>query len=55
MPNLVCVFREQLAYEASRDSAKDYLKKTHARYLPEAADGEVSSGNPRSSSYEDQQ
>lgn len=35
-------FREQLAYEANRDSAKDYLKKTHAKFLPVQTDGEVS-------------
>jgi hypothetical protein len=27
-------FREQLTYEADRDSAKQYLKKAHAKYLP---------------------
>jgi len=31
-------FREQLAYEADRDSAKQYLKKAHAKYLPAPSD-----------------
>ena len=28
---------EQLAYEADRDSAKAYLKKTHAKFIPDTA------------------
>lgn len=31
-------FREQLAYEADRDSAKQYLRKAHAKYLPAPSD-----------------
>ena len=27
---------EQLSYEADRDSAKDYLKKAHAKFIPES-------------------
>jgi hypothetical protein len=27
-------FRDQLAYEADRDSAKEYLKRAHAKFLP---------------------
>jgi hypothetical protein len=27
-------FNKQLAYEADRDSAKTYLKKTHAKFIP---------------------
>lgn len=34
-------FRGQLAYEADRDSAKLYLKKAHAKYLPSPADEAV--------------
>jgi hypothetical protein len=31
-------FSKQLTYEADRDSAKAYLKKTHARFIPETTD-----------------
>jgi len=27
---------KQLAYEADRDSAKSYLRKTHAKFIPDA-------------------
>jgi hypothetical protein len=26
---------QQLAYEADRDSAKEYLRKTHSRFIPD--------------------
>ena len=35
-------FREQLAYEANRDSAKDYLRKAHAKFLPVPVSGTAS-------------
>jgi hypothetical protein len=30
-------FNEQLSYEADRDSAKAYLEKTHAKFIPNAS------------------
>jgi hypothetical protein len=39
-------FREQLSYEADRDSAKEYLKKAHAKFLPSPTDETNKSNDP---------
>ena len=37
-------FNKQLAYEADRDSAKSYLKKTHAKFIPNPNEPEKGEG-----------
>lgn len=36
-------FRDKLKYEPTRDTARDYLRETHAAYLPKAVNADVES------------
>jgi hypothetical protein len=36
---------EQLTYEADRDSAKAYLQRTHAKFIPEFSDDDLNNSN----------